>query len=83
VGKRIAHYAKGHPFFRGMCIQGAQLYHAMEVGFGPGDLTMSQVPPLVEEKAIALGCELLSEFLVFALAFGALAYEYERCAFAV
>ncbi|KAB7503709.1 Optic atrophy 3-like protein [Armadillidium nasatum] len=89
MGKPLANFAKerakSNHFFRTyICMPPAQFYHWCEVRMKMYVMNIgrtgenSTIPKLNEQAAIELGSSLLGEGVIFAIAVGALAYEYGR-----
>ena len=74
----MAKHASEFPRIRDVCLHGAQFYHRVQVSLGPGNIKFRDVVPLRPEAALQLGCEFVSETVVFGIAFAFLFYEYEQ-----
>jgi hypothetical protein len=66
------------PRIRNILMDGAQLYNRLQVSLGSGNIKFKDVVPLKPEAAIMLGCEFVSESVVFGIGFAFVYYEYEQ-----
>merc|ERR1712141_748000 len=84
IANGIANRARKSKLFRNyVCIPVAQLFHWYDVKVRMRVLNLgkvSNVPKLDEKKAIETGAQLLSEFILVAVASAIVIYEYNRSA---
>jgi hypothetical protein len=74
LGKLFAKHASEYPRIRNVCAEGAQIYHRINVAFGPGNIRYRDVRPLETSAAVQLGCEMVSEMCIFGICFAFLYY---------